>query len=390
MKFSHKLAAAVPLPTCLALSVGGTWSIHQNFSQALDTAAQVHMADQMKQWYALEATLSEVEREASEALFSQIAQYAERQRQLGKEDNWFVVLGENNSILYSNLPQTIPYKSQQNAVAEQQKIVYASAESKTYQLLCTKMRGLSRSLWMINAYDVSAQVMERDRQVRQHLAMEGVVLLLAGIAATIVAQRMTKPLRQLEIANRAISRGDLTARTQIQSGDELEHLGKTFNTMAQAVCQQMAALQEETARQKRFVAALIHELKTPMTAILGYGNLLRCGEQPAEKRHRAAAYIYHASQRLEALSQDLMQLFGLDQSGIQMGPVEVSALWGELCRSLPTLETRLEWEGKEVVLLANRTLLATLLRNLILNAAAADTNQGKIYVWCRTKGFGWG
>lgn len=72
---------------------------------------------------------------------------------------------------------------------------------------------------MINAYDVSAQVMERDRQVRQHLAMEGVVLLLAGIAATIVAQRMTKPLRQLEIANRAISRGDLTARTQIQSGD---------------------------------------------------------------------------------------------------------------------------------------------------------------------------
>lgn len=160
--------------------------------------------------------------------------------------------------------------------------------------------------------------------------------------------------------------------------------------MAQAVCQQMAALQEETARQKRFVAALIHELKTPMTAILGYGNLLRCGEQPTEKRHRAAAYIYHASQRLKALSQDLMQLFGLDQSGIQMGPVEVSALWGELRRSLPTLETRLEWEGKEVVLLANRTLLATLLRNLILNAAAAETIQGKIYVWCRTKGFGWG
>lgn len=122
MKFSHKLAAAVPLPTCLALSVGGTWSIHQNFSQALDTAAQVHMADQMKQWYALEATLSEVEREDSEALFSQIAQYAERQRQLGKEDNWFVVLGENNSILYSNLPQTIPYKSQQNAVRNSKRL----------------------------------------------------------------------------------------------------------------------------------------------------------------------------------------------------------------------------------------------------------------------------
>lgn len=383
MRFSHKLAAAIVLPTCLALSVGGTWSIHQNFSRALDTAAQVHAADQMNQRYVLEAALSEVGRADSNALFSQMAQYAERQRQLGKEDNWFVVMGENDAILYSNMPQAISYKSQQDAVAEQEKIVYALAESKTYQLLCTQMRGLSRPLWLVNAYDVSTQVIERDRQVQQHLMLEGVVLLLAGIAAVIVARRMTKPLRQLEIASQAISQGDLTARTQIQSGDELEHLGNTFNTMAQAVRQQMEALQEETARQKRFVAAFTHELKTPMTAILGYGNLLRSGEQPAEKRHRAAEYIYHESQRLEALSQDLMQLFGLERGGIQLGPVKLSTLWGELRRSLPTLDARLEWEGEEITLFANRTLLVTLLRNLILNAASADTKQGMIHVWCR-------
>lgn len=383
MRFSHKLAAAIVLPTCLALSVGGTWSIHQNFSRALDTAAQVHAADQMNQRYVLEAALSEVGRADSNALFSQMAQYAKRQRQLGKEDNWFVVMGENDAILYSNMPQAISYKSQQDAVAEQEKIVYVLAESKTYQLLCTQMRGLSRPLWLVNAYDVSAQVMERDRQVQQHLMLEGVVLLLAGMAAVIVARRMTKPLRQLEIASQAISQGDLTARTQIQSGDELEHLGNTFNTMAQAVRQQMEALQEETARQKRFVAAFTHELKTPMTAILGYGNLLRSGEQPAEKRHRAAEYIYHESQRLEALSQDLMQLFGLERGGIQLGPVKLSTLWGELRRSLPTLDARLEWEGEEITLFANRTLLVTLLRNLILNAASADTKQGMIHVWCR-------
>lgn len=110
----------------------------------------------------------------------------------------------------------------------------------------------------------------------------------------------------------------------------MEQLGKTFNGMAQAVCEQMQSLQEESERQKRFVAAFTHELKTPMTAILGYANLLRSGEQPPEKHHRAAEYIYHESLRLETLSRELLLLLGLEKGAPELGPVTLGAVKGAL------------------------------------------------------------
>lgn len=383
MRFYHKLAAAIVLPVCLVLSVGGTWSIHQNFCQALDTVTQNHAADQLHRRYELETRLSSVEDDNSNALFSELTYYAEEEHSLGNAESWFAVVDENGTVFYSGLPRTISYQMQQQAVAaEEQRALYDIEEGKTYQLLCTQLRGLSRPMWLVTARDVSPQFSERDRQARQHFVLEGVVLILAAIAAYIVAKLLTMPLRKLEIASKALSQGDLKVRTRIESGDELEHLGQTFNDMAQAIGGQMKALQEESARQKRFVAAFTHELKTPMTAILGYANMLRSGEQPAEKRHRAADYIYHESSRLESLSREMLLLFELERTPVAMKNIKLSAVWGELRRSLPELQPRLRFEGEDATLRANPELLVTLLRNLILNAAAADARQGEIRVWC--------
>lgn len=382
MKFSQKLAAAIVLPVCMALSAGGTWSIHRNFFRSLDMATQAHTAAQISQRYELEMNLGQAENADPTELFSQLMQYADQQRQMGKEENWFAVMGENGSVLYSNIPQTIPYRSQRDAAsAAEQTVLYATGAGRQYQLLGTQMRGLSRPLWLVNVYDMSPQFAERDRQIRQHLTLEVVVLLLAAGAAAVVSHCMTEPLRQLETASRKLARGDLTARTQIESGDELERLGNTFNGMAQAVCEQMQALQEESMRQKRFVGAFNHELKTPMTAIFGYANLLRSGEQPSEKRHRAADYIYHESLRLENLSRELLLLLGLEKGGVEMKPVSLATVKGELFRSLPELEKRLLWQCEETTVQANKELLVTLLRNLVVNAAVADTTGKSIRIW---------
>lgn len=385
MKFSQKLAASIVLPVCMALSVGGAWSIHQNFFRSLDMATQTHTVAQTSQRYELEMNLSQLEEADPNALFSQITQYTNQQRQLGKEENWFAVMGENGMVLFSSIPQTVPYEYQRAAAeaAEHTVLYYATDAGQRYQLLGTPMRGLTRKLWLINVYDVSQQFAERDRQIWQHMTLEVVILLLVVGMAAAVSHFMTEPLRQMEMVSRKLAGGDLAARTRIDTGDELEQLGNTFNGMAQAVCEQMQALQEESARQKRFVGAFNHELKTPMTAILGYANLLRNGEQPPEKHHRAADYIYHESLRLENLSRELLLLLGLEKGNIEMTRVPLSAVKGELFRSLPELETRMLWQCRETAVKANRELLVTLIRNLILNAAAADTTGKSIRIWSR-------
>lgn len=60
------------------------------------------------------------------------------------------------------------------------------------------------------------------------------------------------------------------------------------------------ALQQLNDRQSRFVADLTHELKTPLTSMIGYADLLRGGELPPENQRRAADAIYHESTRLES------------------------------------------------------------------------------------------
>lgn len=383
MKFAHKLTRAIVLPLCVALSAGGTWSIHRNFQVALDTAARTNSADQMEQRYALENDLAAVQGDSANQIYTLLCTYEQEQRTLGRGERTFAVFGENGTVLYSNLSGTILYREQQRALAAgEDRVLYVNTETADYQLLSTPLRGLSRPLWLLNVYDISAQFAERDRQVRQHLFLEAVALLLAGTAAVLVARLLTRPLKRLETVSTALSQGETSVRAELHSGDELEHLGQTFNHMADSLDRQMQALREESARQKRFVAAFTHELKTTMTAMLGYADLLRKGEQSPEKQHKAAGYIYQESGRLESLSRELLLLLGLEQGGVALEPVRLSAVWGDVIRSLPDLASRLVTAGEEKTLRANRALLVTLLRNLVLNAAAADTEQGTIRLWC--------
>ena len=88
-------------------------------------------------------------------------------------------------------------------------------------------------------------------------------------------------------------------------------------------------LQELNARQSRFVADLTHELKTPLTSLIGYADLLRGGTLDAERRRTAAEALYHESARLESLSQQLLALNGLQADGVVLRPVRVAAAFAD-------------------------------------------------------------
>ena len=84
MKFAHKLTLAIVLPLCVALSVGGTWSIHQNFLEALDTAARTNSSAQKRQRYALENELDDVQGDSANEIYTRLCTYEQEQRTLGE------------------------------------------------------------------------------------------------------------------------------------------------------------------------------------------------------------------------------------------------------------------------------------------------------------------
>ena len=147
-------------------------------------------------------------------------------------------------------------------------------------------------------------------------------------------------------------------------------------------------VQELNARQSRFVADLTHELKTPLTSMIGYADLLRSGTLDDTRRRTAADAIYHESTRLESLSQQLLALQGLQKNGIALQAVDVAAVFHDVARSLPNAPLTLHAPAGATVQ-ADRVLLADLLRNLAVNALHASTPGNPVRLICTDAGSGW-
>ncbi|MEG2843496.1 MAG: HAMP domain-containing sensor histidine kinase, partial [Ruthenibacterium sp.] len=209
--------------------------------------------------------------------------------------------------------------------------------------------------------------------------IEWIALAAAGAAALIVSLWLTRNVRRLDAVSRQIAAGDFEQRIQIDTTDEIGALSQSFNCMADAVEAKIKTLEASVQERNDFLSAFTHELKTPMTSILGYSDLLRTGVRDAETRKTAANYIYYEAKRLEILSRKLMQLMQLTgENEIQLCAVPLLSVQTALRRSLPQDERIVKIHfPKGVAVRADQDLLVDLLYNLISNAVRASAS-GKI------------
>lgn len=103
--------------------------------------------------------------------------------------------------------------------------------------------------------------------------------------------RVLRPLKALQGSAAAIAHGDYQSRIPVNGKDEIAALSVSFNAMAEAVEKHVAEIKDVAEARKLLLAALTHELKTPMTAIIGYSEALMKTRLTQEQREEAAAYI---------------------------------------------------------------------------------------------------
>ncbi|MEV4515995.1 ATP-binding protein [Dactylosporangium sp. NPDC049525] len=105
---------------------------------------------------------------------------------------------------------------------------------------------------------------------RPGLIAGGGVLVLVILGTAIIARHVSRPVRDLTAASRSLAGGDLDARVKSVGRDELGQLSESFNRMASAV-------QAAEQAQRRLVASVAHELRTPLSNLLGYLEALQDG-----------------------------------------------------------------------------------------------------------------
>lgn len=192
-----------------------------------------------------------------------------------------------------------------------------------------------------------------------------------------------RPVRSLAAATERMAGGEYAQRVAVTSADEVGQLGMTFNRMAGAVQAHVRQL-EETARQRKLLlSSLTHELKTPMTAIIGYSDSMLHFKLGSDRQRQAVRQIYDQCRHMERLSQKLMRLITLDAGeDIAAEPLAVDALLGEvndtMAATLAQRRQTLAVENRLQMLTADRDLMLSLLGNLIDNAGKASPPESII------------
>lgn len=137
----------------------------------------------------------------------------------------------------------------------------------------------------------------------------GAILLTAGVSGTYVSRRMTRPLRDLTKATRAVSAGDLEHRVPVRTQDEFGVLARSFNEMN-------SKLKTSQEQQRRMTQDIVHDLAQPLLVIRGLAESMEEGVIP--KSADNLRVIRQEADRLEALTRNLHFLEQADSNRLRM------------------------------------------------------------------------
>ena len=232
--------------------------------------------------------------------------------------------------------------------------------------------------------DVSELFRERTEQFDLFRTMILVVGSISGIVNFFMALWLTDPVMKLSGVTRRFAGGDLKARAKIRTEDEIGLLAEDFNDMADRIEADIEELTFTARRQEDFIGSFAHELKTPLTSIIGYADMLRSSQLDEEHRFLAASYIFTEGKRLEGLSLKLLDLMLLRNEEIVLKPVSAMLLLGEIERTMrPVLkkeEIRLKIKAEEGIFAGDKDLIETVLLNIVDNGRKAIDGGGTIVI----------
>ncbi len=198
-------------------------------------------------------------------------------------------------------------------------------------------------------------------------------------AIYVLIYRLTRPLKSMSEAAKAMARGDFSKRVPVTSDDEIGELAASFNMMTNS-------LSRLESMRRSFVGNISHELKTPMTTIAGFIDGILDGTINPENREYYLTIVSDEVKRLSRLVNGMLSVTKLESGEAALNISEFN-LYELLCTIMISQEQRIEEkklsiEGldaiESVTLRADKDLLYQVIYNLIDNAIKFTNREGTI------------
>ena len=394
MRFGLKIACAILCAVSLLFSICGTFMINYSYSSSLDREQESAMQTYRSLVETI-ATLSVVtgwnSAEDYQTGLSHLTATGDTQWDALQLvfDNEVAILQGNESLLSK------PHSLRIEEAAESSNNDFASSWQSVGGDLIFLISGEfnlgSNQLGLTVARSCTSLSIGYEHELEIFRVTLVVLIILCTIVAFFIAWILTRPLRRMWVASSQIANGNLSFRSKVNTDDELGTLSEQFDEMASKVEEGVTDMRRYIDRERRFTSSFAHEMKTPMTSIIGYADLMRQNRLSEEERTQAASYIFSEGKRLENLSQKLLSLYVMDQ-GPDLAPCEVGALVYEVLDPLVP-----QWAEQGITLdalvesgtcLLDKELVKALLVNLLENARRAIDSSGYVHVVGKTTAAG--
>ncbi len=197
----------------------------------------------------------------------------------------------------------------------------------------------------------------------QLVCVTGVMVLLGGLLAYFIARSISRPVAAVNEAAKELARGNYEIHFAAGGSKEVSELAQTLNYAA-------AELSKVEGLRKELLANVSHDLRTPLTMIQGYAEVMR--DLPGENTPENVQIIIEETERLTSLVNDL-----LDLSRLESGAITLERTRFDLTQSIRAILRRYDklasysfpFEAEEdVFVTADELKISQVVYNLVNNA----------------------
>lgn len=227
----------------------------------------------------------------------------------------------------------------------------------------------------------------------QHLAVVILYVLLGIVIFSVTFMILEEPgiryLGRISDAVQSISQGNLNTEVDVTGDDEFSAMAANLNKMSSDIRKLMDKEREAERTKNELITNVAHDLRTPLTSIIGYLELLAGNTQiPQEMQHKYIEIAYSKSRRLEKMIEDLFGFTKLNYGKIAMniGQIDIVKLLEQLLEeAYPNFEEKnlsydLQSNVPAKIISADGNLLARLFDNLIGNAIKYGADGKRVLV----------
>lgn len=227
-----------------------------------------------------------------------------------------------------------------------------------------------------------SRIMERQSNI---LYISYITLAIVFILSTIILIMFTDavyiPLKQITTATEEYAEGNLKYTFDVNRTDEMGYLGAQLNYMA-------GRLSQTEENQKKFIANVSHDFRSPLTSIRGYLEAMSDGTIPPEMHEKYLGIVLNETERLTKLTNSLLALNNLNTTGmvLEVSDFDINntikntiATFEGTCKN-KKLKISLVLSGKELYVSADMGKIQQVLYNLIDNAIKFSDNGKTIKI----------